>query len=103
MPFEKFVDVETINGERGKAITESIRMIRVEDLKKLGEISLITPVNPEVKRTFNSSAHQIRESHISSRVPRTARAAGVSLDTFGSRTKKRWRFPWLIHRLVLGG
>jgi hypothetical protein len=37
MPFEKFVDLETINKERRKAIAKSIRIISVEELMKLGE------------------------------------------------------------------
>jgi hypothetical protein len=46
MPFEKFEDVETINKERRKAITKSIRIISVEELKKLGEEIFDTPDRP---------------------------------------------------------
>jgi hypothetical protein len=39
MPFEKFEDAETLNQERRKAITKSIRTISVDELKKLaGEV-----------------------------------------------------------------
>ena len=37
MPFEKFEDAETIDNERRKAIAKSIRIISVEELRKLGE------------------------------------------------------------------
>ena len=37
MPFDKFVDAETLNQERRKAITKSIRTISVDELKKLAE------------------------------------------------------------------
>ncbi len=37
MPFEKFEDAEAIDNERRKAIAKSIRVISVEELKKLGE------------------------------------------------------------------
>ena len=36
MPFEKF-DLESLDKERRKAIAKSIRVISVEELKKLGE------------------------------------------------------------------
>jgi hypothetical protein len=37
MPFDKFVDIDTITEERSKAIEKSIRTISIEELKKLGE------------------------------------------------------------------
>ena len=37
MPFDKFVDIETTNKERRKAIAKSIRVISIEELKKLAE------------------------------------------------------------------
>ena len=46
MPFEKFVDVDTINKERRKAIAKSIRAISVEELKKLGEEIFDSPDRP---------------------------------------------------------
>jgi hypothetical protein len=52
MPFEKFVDVETINKERRKAITKSIRIISVEELNKLGEEIFDDPGRPW-RETFN--------------------------------------------------
>jgi hypothetical protein len=46
MPFEKFEDVESINRERRKAIAQSIRVISVEELKKLGEEIFDEPDRP---------------------------------------------------------
>ena len=46
MPFDKFVDVETIDKERRKAITKSIRIISIEELKKLGEEMFDEPDRP---------------------------------------------------------
>jgi hypothetical protein len=46
MPFEKFADVETITSERRKAIAKSIRIINVEELKKLGEEIFDSPDRP---------------------------------------------------------
>ena len=53
MPFDKFVDIETINKERRKAITKSIRIISVEELKKLGEEIFDSPDRPW-RQTFLS-------------------------------------------------
>jgi hypothetical protein len=46
MPFEKFEDVQTIDAERRKAIAKSIRIISVEELKKLGEEIFDSPDRP---------------------------------------------------------
>src|SRR6266508_3084317 len=46
MPFDKFVDVETIDKQRRKAITKSIRIISIEELKKLGEEMFDEPDRP---------------------------------------------------------
>jgi len=53
MPFDKFVDIETINKERRKAITKSIRIISVEELNKLGEEIFDSPDRPW-RQTFLS-------------------------------------------------
>jgi hypothetical protein len=53
MPFDKFVDIETVNKERRKAITKSIRIISVEELKKLGEEIFDSPDRPW-RQTFLS-------------------------------------------------
>ena len=46
MPFEQFEDVEAIDNERRKAIMKSIRIISVEELKKLGEEIFDSPDRP---------------------------------------------------------
>jgi len=46
MPFEKFEDAEAIDNERRKAIAKSIRIISVEELKKLGEEVFDSPDRP---------------------------------------------------------
>ena len=46
MPFEKFEDAEAIDNERRKAIAKSIRIISVEELKKLGEEIFDAPDRP---------------------------------------------------------
>jgi|ERR1700745_3201332 hypothetical protein len=46
MPFEKFEDAEAIDNERRKAITKSIRIISVEELKKLGDEMFDDPARP---------------------------------------------------------
>jgi hypothetical protein len=46
MPFEKFEDAEAIDKERRKAIAKSMRIISVEELKKLGEEMFDDPDRP---------------------------------------------------------
>jgi hypothetical protein len=53
MPFEKFEDAEAIDNERREAIAKSIRIISVEELKKLGEEIFDEPDRPW-RQTFLS-------------------------------------------------
>ena len=46
MPFEKFEAVRAIDNERRKAIAKSIRIISVEELRKLGEEMFDEPDRP---------------------------------------------------------
>src|SRR5262245_4681875 len=46
MPFDKFIDFETISEERDKAIKKSIRTIGLDELKKLGEEIFPYPDDP---------------------------------------------------------
>jgi len=46
MAFEKFEDAEAIDNERRKAIAKSIRIISIEELKKLGEEIFDDPGRP---------------------------------------------------------
>jgi hypothetical protein len=53
MPFEKFEDAEAIDNERREAIAKSIRIISVEELRKLGEEIFDEPNRPW-RQTFLS-------------------------------------------------
>ena len=53
MPFDKFEDAEAIDDDRRKAIAKSIRIISVEELKKLGEEIFDSPDRPW-RQTFLS-------------------------------------------------
>jgi len=53
MPFGKLEDAEAIDNERRKAIAKSIRIISVEELKKLGEEIFDEPDRPW-RQTFLS-------------------------------------------------
>jgi hypothetical protein len=53
MPFEKFEAAEAIDNERRKAIAKSIRIISVEELKKLGDEIFDEPDRPW-RQTFLS-------------------------------------------------
>lgn len=46
MPFEKFEDAEAIDDNRRKAIAKSIRIISIEELKKLGDEIFDSPDRP---------------------------------------------------------
>lgn len=46
MPFDKFEDVAAIDNERRKAIAKSIRIISIQELKKLGEEMFDEPGRP---------------------------------------------------------
>ena len=46
MPFDKFEDVGAIDNERREAIAKSIRVINIEELKKLGEEMFDDPDRP---------------------------------------------------------
>jgi hypothetical protein len=57
MPFEKFEDVGAIDNERRKAIAKSIRIISVEELRKLGEEIFDSPDRPW-RQTFLSVVNE---------------------------------------------
>jgi hypothetical protein len=46
MPFEKFEDVGAIDNQRRKAVAKSIRIISVEELRKLGQEMFDDPDRP---------------------------------------------------------
>ena len=51
MPFEKFEAVRAIDNERRKAIAKSIRIISIEELRKLGGEMFDEP-DPPWRQTF---------------------------------------------------
>jgi len=53
MPFDKFEDAEAIDDDRRKAIAQSIRIISIEELKKLGDEIFDSPDRPW-RQTFLS-------------------------------------------------
>jgi hypothetical protein len=55
MPFEKFEDAEAIDNERRKAIAKSIRIISVEELKKLDEEIFDSPDRSAQNFALNSA------------------------------------------------
>ncbi|SRR6266536_4816489 len=57
MPFEKFEDAQAIDNERRKAIAKSIRIISVEELRKLGEEIFDSPDRPW-RETFLSVVNE---------------------------------------------
>ena len=52
MPFDKFIDIDNINETRRKAVAKSIRIISVEELKKLGEEMFDSPDHPWREKFF---------------------------------------------------
>ena len=46
MPFDKFTNIDSINEERRKAVTKSIRVIDVEELRNLAEEIFPSPDDP---------------------------------------------------------
>jgi hypothetical protein len=46
MPFDKFEDIDKIDDARRKSVTKSIRIINVEELKKLAEEIFHSPDDP---------------------------------------------------------
>ena len=46
MPLDKFADIDKIDDDRRKSVTKSIRIINVEELKKLAEEIFHSPDDP---------------------------------------------------------
>ena len=55
MPFEKFEDAEAIDNERRKASAKSIRVISLDELRKVGEEIFDEPDRRDGKRSFQWS------------------------------------------------
>ena len=72
MPFDKFVDIDTITRERGEAIKKSLRPIGIEELKKLGDMVFHFPEDPWratllrliAERPHGSYYHAVTHDHV---------------------------------------
>jgi len=53
MPFDKFIDIETILEQRSKAIAKSLRTLSLEELKKLGDQIFDSRIIRDGKSSFN--------------------------------------------------
>ena len=99
MPFDKFVDIETINKERRKAITKSIRIISVEELKKLGEEIFDSPDRPW-RQTFLS----LIAEHPGATFYHASAGEGVIFLYSRDQDKGLWYLPGsVLGRLSEGG
>jgi hypothetical protein len=88
MPFEKFEDAEAIDKERRKAIAKSIRIISVEELKKLGEEMFDDPDRPW-RETF---LHFIAE-HSGATFYHASAGEGVIVVYYRDGDKGLWYLP----------
>jgi hypothetical protein len=88
MPFEKFEDTEAIDNERRKAIAKSIRIIGVEELKKLGEEMFDDPDRPW-RQTFL----QFIEQHSDATFHHASAGEGVIFVYSRDRDKGLWYLP----------
>ena len=88
MPFEKFVDIETIDKERRKAVSKSIRIISVEELKKLGDEMFDEPDRPW-RQTFL----QFIAEHPGATFHHASAGEGVILLYSRDKDKGLWYLP----------
>ena len=88
MPFEKFEDAEAIDNERRKAIAKSIRIISVEELKKLGEEMFDEPDRPW-RRTFL----QFIAEHPGATFHHAVMSDGVNIIYCRDKDKGIWFLP----------
>src|SRR5207244_13541791 len=89
MPFEEFEDAETIDNERRKAIAKSIRIISVEELRKLGEEMFDEPDRPW-RQTFL----QFIAEHPGATFHHASAGEGVVFVYFCDGDKGLWYLRW---------
>ena len=82
MPFEKFEDADAIDKERRKPIVKSIRIISVEELKKLGEEMFDDPDRP-----WRQTALQFVAEHPGATFYYASAGDGVISFTLATQTK----------------
>jgi hypothetical protein len=88
MPFEKFEDPEAIDKGRRKVIAKSIRIINVEELKKLGEEMFDDPDRPW-RQTF----FQFIEEHPGATFYHASAGEGVIFVYSRDGDKGLWYLP----------
>ena len=88
MPFEKFEDAEAIDNERRKAIAKSIRVISLEELKKLGEEMFDDPDRP-----WRQTASQFVAEHPGGTFYHADAGQGVIFLYSRDRDKGLWYLP----------
>ena len=98
MPFEKFEDAEAIDNERRKAIAKSIRIISVEELKKLGEEIFDSPDRPW-RQTFLS----VVTENPGGTFYHASAGEGVIVLYSRDDDKGLWYLAGERHRAIVGG
>ena len=88
MPFEKFEDADAIDSDRRKAITKSIRIISVEELKKLGEEIFDSPDRP-----WREAFLQLIEENPGATFYHADAGKGVIVLYSGDNDKGLWYLP----------
>lgn len=88
MPFDRFEDVGAIDQERRKAIARSIRIIGIEELKKLGEEIFDSPDRPW-RQTFL----EFIEQHPGASFHHASAGKGVIFIYYRDADKGLWYLP----------
>ena len=88
MPFEKFEDAEAIDSDRRNAIARSIRIISVEELKKLGEGMFDSPDRP-----WREAFLQLIEENPGATFYHADAGEGVIFLYSGDNDKGLWYLP----------
>jgi hypothetical protein len=88
MPFDKFEDVEAIDKERRKAVAKSIRIINIEELRKLGEEMFDAPDRP-----WRETFLQFIEEHPGATFHHASAGEGVIFLYSHDRDKGLWYMP----------
>src|SRR4029453_9776916 len=88
MPFEKFEDVGAIDNQRRKALAKSIRIISVEELRKLGE-----EMFDDVDRPWRQTFLEFIEQHSRATFHQASAGEGVVFVYSRDGDKGLWYLP----------
>jgi len=88
MPFEKFEDTGAIDNERRKAIAKSVRIISIEELKKLGDEIFDDPGRP-----WRQAFLQLMEENPGGTFYYADAGGGVMFLYSGDNDKGLWYLP----------